>query len=885
MSNGLKQSYLPEKSGGQVDLSNINIRLNEVEDRLNTLNQNLGVDESRQDALDNRIPTLEGLVDRAETASNTARGSATTATTKANEATTQAESAKTNADNAKQYALEAEEALEDVKAQVTIATEKAQLAGTNANNAGVSERNAKQYMEECENIKNRMLDNVDSALSTTSVFPVQNKVITNALNDKQDKLVGAKLAAVDSGITAEKLATINEAIANAQGALNPIQLSAVNSGITATKVGIYDNAVESITTLKTYFYNGIANKALADEDNNNIKTTYATKDELSTALQDKQNTLTASQLKAVNSGITAERVTRYEKLVEQAQPQIEDLEDIRQGAEDGKDAKEGLETATTDITTLKGYFNNGVANKAVADKNGNAIDETYLKKTDAENDYLSKTKAESDYFKKTVIGDISHHFYSTSNGLVESKAKVLYVDLAKYATDGNITQNILNDVLSTCIANKMRCYIPVGTYSINSAIIALGAENDLDIEGQQTIIDITNSLTVNAVSGSNIQFKGIKFNSGQLHINSCNSAIITNCTFDGRLFLQDCNNITFKHCDMKGEINIGTDVKSVTRFIVFDNCNFTYGTYSALVKAENAVVTFNDCSVDGKDMATFIKASNSDFVFNHCRADKCVKAFEAVNGAITISLNDVVLDYTGSNQLNTYALYIDSTASTDQVTLFGNLFMVGTKGGTHLAGADGNYKVVCEANIFTDNINYVVGGMDIPVKVYPLNLTGVLSASNATATNTFIVALPQFSNFRGSNIPIIVLNSLELSNTKIVNYYTKKSSNNVYVFIEVDTPVTSINVPYRIAYQSDIDLQARSLTITPSSTSSLTIVKTDSGKASINVTNEAGVHLADIDVNGTNMTLKYGNTSIVLNSNGVNIIGNFYLNGKQLGIE
>lgn len=48
---------------------------------------------------------------------------------------------------------------------------------------------------------------VDSQLSTSSTNPVQNQVITNALNTKQDTLNVAQLAAVNSGITAAKVST------------------------------------------------------------------------------------------------------------------------------------------------------------------------------------------------------------------------------------------------------------------------------------------------------------------------------------------------------------------------------------------------------------------------------------------------------------------------------------------------------------------------------------------------------------------------------------------------------------------------------------------------------------------------------------------------------
>ena len=49
---------------------------------------------------------------------------------------------------------------------------------------------------------------VDSALSTTSENPVQNKVVTNAINSKQDALTVSQLNAVNSGIDSTKVAQI-----------------------------------------------------------------------------------------------------------------------------------------------------------------------------------------------------------------------------------------------------------------------------------------------------------------------------------------------------------------------------------------------------------------------------------------------------------------------------------------------------------------------------------------------------------------------------------------------------------------------------------------------------------------------------------------------------
>jgi hypothetical protein len=58
---------------------------------------------------------------------------------------------------------------------------------------------------------------VDGALDPASENPVQNKVIANALGDKQDALTAGQLAAVNSGITATKVSTYDGYAATISG--------------------------------------------------------------------------------------------------------------------------------------------------------------------------------------------------------------------------------------------------------------------------------------------------------------------------------------------------------------------------------------------------------------------------------------------------------------------------------------------------------------------------------------------------------------------------------------------------------------------------------------------------------------------------------------------
>lgn len=82
-----------------------------------------------------------------------------------------------------------------------------------------------------------------SVTNDANSVPTSQAVKTYAdteLAKKQDKLSQAQMNAVNSGITASKVATYDAYATNKQDKLNATQLSAVNSGINSTKVAKYD---------------------------------------------------------------------------------------------------------------------------------------------------------------------------------------------------------------------------------------------------------------------------------------------------------------------------------------------------------------------------------------------------------------------------------------------------------------------------------------------------------------------------------------------------------------------------------------------------------------------------------------------------------------------
>jgi len=91
-------------------------------------------------------------------------------------------------------------------------------------------------------------------------------------------------------------------IAKKQDALTDAQLAAANSGITADKVATYDGYAAQIT----------ANKVTVDSALSSTSTNPVQNKVINTALAGKQATLTTAQLAAANSGITAAKVTTYD---------------------------------------------------------------------------------------------------------------------------------------------------------------------------------------------------------------------------------------------------------------------------------------------------------------------------------------------------------------------------------------------------------------------------------------------------------------------------------------------------------------------------------------------------------------------------------------------
>lgn len=180
---------------------------------------------------------------------------------------------------------------------------------------------------------------VDEELSTTSPNPVQNRVITVALEGKQNNLTAAQLNAANSGVTSSTVAQVGQnalAISDVEGKI-PTQASAenqladknfVNSSINA--VAAYyitsDVAGDPFATVADldagpYFSQGSLREptrndyalVTADENHDGKTSRYLYDGSQWVWQYDLNNTtFTAAQVAAINSGVTSAKVAQID---------------------------------------------------------------------------------------------------------------------------------------------------------------------------------------------------------------------------------------------------------------------------------------------------------------------------------------------------------------------------------------------------------------------------------------------------------------------------------------------------------------------------------------------------------------------------------------------
>ena len=231
---------------------------------------------------------------------------------------------------------------------------------------------------------------------------------------------------------------------------NPVQNKVINTALSTTNANVSTNA-SNITTLQSYFDNeGSALYAVNDEDGHSIIATYATKDELNTfknlkgqknglASLDSNGKVPSSQLPSYvddviegyyyNSKFYKEEShtneiagesgkiytdlgnnktyrwsgTTYTEI--SASLALGETSSTAYPGNKGAANAANITTNANNITTLKGYFTNGVANKAAADGDGNNIVDTYATKQNLSS-VAQSASAKIDKSVLTAKGDI-----------------------------------------------------------------------------------------------------------------------------------------------------------------------------------------------------------------------------------------------------------------------------------------------------------------------------------------------------------------------------------------------------------------------------------------------------------------------------------------------
>lgn len=247
---------------------------------------------------------------------------------------------------------------------------------------------------------------VDSALSSTSTNPVQNKVIFTALNNKINT----------SDFNAMKGVTNGLATLDSNGKVPSSQLPSYVDDVIE---GYYYNSKFYKESSYTTEIDGESGKIYTDLGNNKTYrwsgTTY-TEISASLALGETSSTAYPGNKGAAN----ASNITHLQGYFDNGKAIYAINDASGHKITDTYATKSALSTTNTNvstnasnITTLQGYFDgHGHANSslttdtATKDANGNIIHSTYLTKTDASNTYVKKTY---DYGSKTFI------FNSTAN--------------------------------------------------------------------------------------------------------------------------------------------------------------------------------------------------------------------------------------------------------------------------------------------------------------------------------------------------------------------------------------------------------------------------------------------------------------------------------------
>ena len=278
---------------------------------------------------------------------------------------------------------------------------------------------------------------------------------------------------------------------------NPVQNKVINTALSTTNSNVSTNTT-NITTLKGYFVNGVAKQATADKNGKDITTTYATKTELNAkanasdfntfkGLKGKVNGLAeldsngkvpSSQLPSYvddviegyyynskfykESSHTTEIAGESGKIYTDlgnnktyrwsgttyteisASLALGETSSTAYPGNKGKANATNIANNAKDITTLKGYFTNGVAKQAAADGNGKNIVDTYATKSalSTTNSNVSTNTSNITTLKGYFTNGVAKQAAADGNG--KNIADTYATKSALSSTNSNVSTNTTN---------------------------------------------------------------------------------------------------------------------------------------------------------------------------------------------------------------------------------------------------------------------------------------------------------------------------------------------------------------------------------------------------------------------------------------------------------
>ena len=343
---------------------------------------------------------------------------------------------------------------------------------------------------------------------------------------------------------------------------NPVQNKVINTALSTTNTNVSTNA-SNITTLQDYFNNGVAKKATADKNGKDITTTYATKTELN-AKANASDFNTFKNLKGQKNGLaeldsngkvpsfqlpsyvddviegyyynskfykesshTTEIAGESGKIYTDlgnnktyrwsgttyteisASLALGETESTAYPGNKGKANATNIANNTTNITTLKGYFTNGVAKQAAADGNGKNIADTYATKSalSSTNSNVSTNTTNITTLKGYFTNGAADKAIADEDG---NPIKTSYVKIEGTDATTGISSYIKN------LGNEIQLYLVKGT--TNYSKIELG----------QTGIFITaGNSYFNFEDGGDFYYSNIDDDNVYLYLNQKNHTPIT----------------------------------------------------------------------------------------------------------------------------------------------------------------------------------------------------------------------------------------------------------------------------------------------------------------------------------------------------------------------